>query len=70
MQANFYNTKTAETHGTGYCAYYMGRNQVWNGDAKSPKSMFKSEADWKDYIRGRRSAQAEIRLDLDTEWDD
>ena len=70
MFANFYTTQTAKTHGTEYCAYYMGRNQIWNGDSKSPRSMFKSAADWSSYIRGRRSAQAEERLDLDTEWDD
>jgi hypothetical protein len=70
MFASFYATKTVETHGTGYCAYYMGRNSIWNGDKKAPRSMFKSDADWKDYIKGRQSAQAEERLNLDTEWDD
>lgn len=70
MLASFYASQTAQSHGTRYCAYYMGRNQIWNGDKKSPRSMFKSDADWADYIRGRRAAQAEVRLDLDTEWDD
>lgn len=70
MTAAFYTTETAKTHGTDYCAYYMGRNSIWNGDKKVTRSTFKSDADYTSYLRGRRSAAAEERLDADTEWDD
>lgn len=70
MLAAFYTTQTAQTHGTEYCAYYMGRNSIWHGDAKVARSNFQSDADYTSYLRGRKSAAAEERLDVDTEWDD
>lgn len=51
-------------------AYYKGRNSVWNQDAKAGRSEFGSDAEFESYKRGRRHAQAEERLDMDTEWDD
>ena len=69
MEASFYTSETAQTHGTAYCAFYMGRNSVWREEATAPRSMFKSEKDWTEYLAGRREAQAEVRLDADTEWD-
>lgn len=51
-------------------AYYKGRNSVWNGDAKVGRIEFGSAEEFESYKRGRRHAQAEERLDLDTEWDD
>jgi hypothetical protein len=69
MFASFYTTETARTHGTEYCAYYMGRNSIWNQDAKAKRELFKTEADWTSYLQGRRSAAAEERLNADTEWD-
>lgn len=70
MLAQFYTTKTAETHGTGYCAYYKGRNDQYYGDKRLARSAFKSDADYADYKRGWKSSTAETRLDNDTEWDD
>lgn len=69
MTAEFYASKTAETHGTKYCAYYMGRGSIWYGNAKAGRAMFKSDEDYQSYLDGRRSAAAEERLDADTEWD-
>ncbi len=68
MFASFYTSETAKSHGTEYCAYYMGRNSIWNGDKKADRALFKSEKDWTSYLQGRRSAAAEERLDADTEW--
>lgn len=51
-------------------AYYKGRNSVWNGDTKEKRSAFESDAEYEAYLRGRRHAAAEERLDADTEWDD
>lgn len=48
-------------------AYYTGRNSVWNGD-KRP-CPFKDEVLALNWKQGRRDAQAEERLDRDTEWD-
>lgn len=70
MLAQFYSTKTAETHGTAYCAYYKGRNDQYHGNKRLPRSSFKSDADYLDYKRGWKSSAAETRLDNDTEWDD
>jgi hypothetical protein len=61
--------KMASIHGPEYDAYYKGRNSVWNGDTKASRDEFETSAEWSSYIRGRRSAQAEERLDMDTEWD-
>lgn len=68
--AHFYSTRTAETHGTEYCAFYMGRNNQHHGDGKAPRSAFKSDADYDSYKRGWKQSAAETRLDNDTEWDD
>ena len=68
--AHFYSTKTAETHGTWYCAFYAGRNHQYHGDKKLPRSAFKSEEDYQGYKDGWRQSAAETRLDNDTEWDD
>ena len=68
MTATFYTSETAKTRGTEYCAFYMGRNSIWNGDKRAERSAFKSEADYSRYLDGRRSAGAEEALDADTEW--
>ena len=70
MLAAFYTTKTAETHGTGYCAYYLGRNHCANHDKPLKREAFKSDSDWQDYKRGFKHVTAEERLDNDTSWDD
>jgi hypothetical protein len=68
--AAFYNTSTAQSHGTEYCAFYAGRNHQYHGDAKLPRAAFKTQADYESYKRGWRQSAAENRLDNDTEWDD
>ena len=67
--AKFYETETIQTHGASYCAFYMGRNSVWYEMPKSGRNEFKAAEDFNSYLRGRKSAQAELRLDADTEWD-
>jgi hypothetical protein len=48
-------------------AYYMGRNDVWNGFPREPERAGRFQAEYK---QGWRDAAAEMRLDADTEWDD
>jgi len=60
---------TAPLHNPEFDAYYKGRNSVWNEEPKREKADFATEAEWTSYKRGRRSAQAEERLDQDTDWD-
>ncbi len=47
-------------------AYYMGRNDYWNGFNPEPDRA----GEFRDsYRRGYRHAMSEDRLDADTEWD-
>lgn len=66
--ASFYSTSEAETHGTSWCAFYMGRNSIDYGLPVDGRNAFKSDEDYRRYLDGRRSAAAEDRLDADTEW--
>ena len=67
--ASFYSSSEAETHGTSWCAFYMGRNSIDYGLPVAGRDAFKSNEDYRRYLDGRRSAAAEDRLDADTEWD-
>jgi hypothetical protein len=49
--------------------YAKGRNSVWYGQKMASREMFESDEAFKAYLIGRKSAQAEERLDADTEWD-
>lgn len=67
--SSIYTDPVAATHGTEYCAYYAGRGSIWYKAPKAPREAFKTDADHQAYLRGRRHALAEERLDADTEWD-
>lgn len=69
MLSSIYADPAAATHGIEYCAYYAGRGSIWYGVPKAPREAFKSESDYQAYLRGRRHAASEDRLDADTEWD-
>lgn len=51
---------------TGTDAYYMGRNDFWNGFKPEPARAGELAEDYK---RGYRQARAEDNLSEDTEWD-
>jgi predicted transcriptional regulator len=56
-----------ETH-----AYYWGRNAAWAAIAEGQKKIsnpFQDKSLRAGFSRGVRTAMAEERLDLDTEWD-
>jgi hypothetical protein len=61
---------TSPLHNPEFDAYYKGRNSVWNEEIKLERADFGSNEEWVSYKRGRRSAQAEEKLDQDTEWND
>jgi hypothetical protein len=58
------------THTPEFNAYYKGRNSIWNEEPRANRADFQTIGEWNSYKRGRRHAQQEERLDLDTEWDD
>lgn len=58
--------KTVERQQAEVAAYYRGRNSVWNGTGRKKEVDASLQAE---FDAGRRHAQAEERLDADTEWD-